>query len=365
MFDAGDEALLLAVAATIVFLVGCGAAENDPNLAAAAAAKTEALGSGRFDVTGTLEDGGDVASLSCTGSADYDRKRVHVRCDYEPAGMFEAIAIGHDVYMRGEASFGPGTEDKWEKDTEDVGEDTELSNLSPQHLLSLLREASSETRRVGEEEVRGDATVRYRLTVDCDTAELDCEGSSPVDVWIAEDGVVRRIAIDDDDGEVTFEFFDFGADVDIEAPPADQILDPDQGLSGFSSALGATACSGMPGAPITEEEAVRVLRRHGFTVSRQGQQLCNAAFDSTMLSNTASGSPQHVIERQGYLACSVMRLKPGAGAAKKLVGVQGEGIAAQIDFENVRCTLFAEGPSEAEKVARLQDAFAELKQARH
>jgi hypothetical protein len=355
--------LLLAVAATVVFLTGCGAAENDPNLAAAAE-KTEALGSGRFDVNGTLKDNG-VTGISCRGSADYDRKRVHVRCEYQGAGVFEAIAIGHDVYLRGDAALGPGTEDKWEKDTEDVGEETALSSLSPQHLLSLLREASSETTRVGEEDVRGDATVKYRLTVDCDAAELNCGGSAPVDVWIAEDRVVRRIAIDDDDGEVTFEFFDFGADVDIEPPPTDQILDPDPGLSGFSSGLGATSCSGMPGAPITEEEAIHVLRRHGFTVSRQGQQLCNAAFDSTMLSNAVSGSLQDVIEREGYLACSVMRLKPGAGAGKKLVGVEGERISAEVDFENVRCTLFAQGPAEAEKVDRLQDAFAELKQTKH
>ena len=288
--------LLLAVAATVVFLVGCGAAANDPNLAAAAA-KTEALGSGRFEVSGTLKDSSDVISLSCTGSADYDRKRVHVRCDYDPTGVFEAIAIGDDVYIRGEAAFGAGTQDKWAKDTADVGEDTALSNLSPQHLLSLLRKASSETRPLGDEAVRGDATVRYRLTVDCDTAELDCEGSAPVDVWIADDGVVRRIALDDDDGKVTFEFFDFGADVDIEAPPADQILRPDQG-SGFSSGLGAT-CSGLPGAPITEEEAIRVLRRHGFSVASDGRQLCNPDFDSTMLSNTVNGSPHDVIERWG------------------------------------------------------------------
>jgi hypothetical protein len=357
--------MLLAVAATVVFLVGCGAAENDPNLAAAAE-KTEALGSGRFEIKGSAEGSGKPMSLSCTGEADYDRKRVHVRCEYQGAGVLEAIAIPNDVYLRGDAAFGSGTSDKWAKETADVfDDDSLLANFSPQHLFSLLRRASTVMERIGDEDVRGEVSTRYRLTVDCESASLNCDSTAPVDVWIADDGTVRRIALDDDDGEVTFEFFDFGADVDIEAPPADQILHPEQGSSGFSSGLGAASCSGLPGAPITEEEAIRVLRRHGFSVSRDGQQLCNADFDSTMLSNTVNGSPQDVIGREGYLGCTVIRLKPGAGSGKKLVGVEGEGISAQVDFENVRCTLFAEGPSEAEKVAGLHDAFAELKRTKH
>ena len=351
------RSMLLAVAATVAFLVGCGAAENDPNLAAAIR-KTEALGSGRFDANGSVRENGNATSLSCNGSADYDRKRVHVRCEYEGAGTLEAIAIRNDLYMRGDAAFGPGSTDKWVKETQDLGEDDALANLSPQHIFSLLRDASSQTERVGDEDVRGDETTRYRLTVDCEAADLVCDSSAPVDVWIADDGTVRRIALDDDDGEVRFEFFDFGAEVNLDAPPADQVLDPDQGSSGFSFGPSGESCSGAAGAPVTEEQAIRILRRHGFSVARDGQ-FCNANYDATMLSNAVSGA-RGVLEREGYMGCSVMSLKPGADG-KMFVDVGQGGASAQLEFRNVRCTLFADSASKAAKIARLQDAFDEFK----
>jgi hypothetical protein len=42
-----------------------------------------------------------------------------------------------------------------------------------------------------------------------------------VDVWIDEEGLVRRIALEDGGSPAAVEFFDFGVEVDIEAPPPD------------------------------------------------------------------------------------------------------------------------------------------------
>jgi len=354
VFDAGMTRLLLAVAAIAFVAVGCGAAENDPNLAAAAD-RTEATGSGRFEVNGAYEENGTPTSIACTGSADYERRRVTVSCTYEGVREFEAIAIGGDVYLRGDAAFGPGTRDKWVRESGEVDEDTALANLSPQRLLTLLRDASSETARAGEEDVRGEPTVRYRLTVDCDSADLDCADSGAVDVWIADDGIVRRIAIDDDGGQVTFEFFDFGADVDIQAPPEAQVED----LDGSAGSSGTGSCGEGPLEPVTVKVAAQALRTHGFSVEAQ-QPFCAQDVDSYPIVSTVDAS-QHFAD-QPSVSCGVTRLK-ASGTRKLKIEVHHAGAAKELEFENLDCTLYAEGAAKEDAITRLEAAFDDVRAA--
>ena len=343
--------LLLAVAATTALLVGCGAAENDPNLAASIR-KTEALGSGRFDANGSVRENGNAVSLSCNGSADYDRKRVHVRCEYEGAGAFEAIAIRNDLYMRGDAAFGSGSTDKWVKETQDLGEDNALANLSPQHIFTLLRNASSQTERVGDEDVRGDETTRYRLTVDCESADLACDSSAPVDVWIADDGTVRRIALEDDDGEVTFEFFDFGTEVAVDPPPADQVED-------LSDAVKPHPCGGAEAGPISVPEAIATLKANGFDVSDEGVECFGNMAGS--ISNSSSGDTEPPV------SCVVLLTAPSAGGAPtfELGPVTDIGIKPIVEeVANIRCWLFADAERTAAR-DRLDAAFSEFERMAH
>jgi hypothetical protein len=343
--------LLLAVAAIAFVAVGCGAAENDPNLAAAAD-RTEATGSGRFEVNGAYEENGTPTSIACTGSADYERRRVTVSCTYEGVREFEAIAIGGDMYLRGDAAFGPGTRDKWVKESGEVDEDTALANLSPQRLLALLRDASSETVRVGEEDVRGEPTVRYRLTVDCESADLDCEDSAAVGVWIAEDGIVRRIAIDDDGGEVSFEFFDFGVDVVIEPPPDDQLVDVpgDLGQGGVTTG-DSVNCGQGEAVPISQAKAVSTLHDHGVSVT--------AGAESCMLTNARGDGGAAVLAREGIVYCLVHRVPPrDAPHAVTRRGADEDG--ADFALENLECTIITDGPGGTANVARLEEALEEM-----
>ena len=68
----------------------------------------------------------------------------------------------------------------------------------------------------------------------------------PVDVWIDGDGLLRKLHMDMSVSEagqsvamgVEMEMFDYGADVHVEAPPADQVSDMGSmlgGLTGFGS----------------------------------------------------------------------------------------------------------------------------------
>lgn len=346
---------MLVIAVVVSALAaGCGGVENEPNLAQAAE-RTEALGTGRFEVEGVLEEDGKRVPLSCTGSADYERQRVHVRCEYGELGVLEAIAIERDSYFRGDFFLGPGAGDKWEKDTIEVDDETSLGTLSPQKLLALLRKASSDTERIGEGEVRGDATVRYRLTVDCEAAVLECEGTAPVDVWIAEDGIVRRIAIDDDEGEATFEFFDFGAQIDIEPPPADQLLAAGEGGTGsviVSSGSGSSkeyVCADGDATPITQERAVEALRSHGFTVDDPE--------NGCLLNNWRDDH-----EAEGLVDCGV-HAEPPKGAPHTVTRRPSDFGELELALENFDCTIDTGETGREKKIARLEAVFEELERS--
>ncbi len=344
------RSLLFVVAVSCVLAAGCGGSENEPNLAEAAE-RTEAQGTGRFEVTGFQQANRKPVAFECAGSANYSGKRVHVDCDVE-AGGIEAIAIGNDFYVRG-ALFAGGEAgaDTWVKMETDDEEDS-LKNLSPQRLLPMLRNASSETERIGEQEVRGEVTVRYRLTVDCESAQLSCAASAPVDVWIGDDGVVRRIALEDDDGTATFEFFAFGTEVDIDAPPADQVVDEGSALSSgaWSSYPVECAPATREAKPISREQAVSALRRNGFSMRGDAQ--------SCIVSN-ATGDSTDVLAQEGIVHCGI-HAKPPADAPRTVTRGGADGADAELTLENLVCTIFTDSPTGEEKIDRLEQAFAEL-----
>jgi hypothetical protein len=154
--------LLLAVAAVVLVATGCGAAENEPNLAAAIE-KTEAAGSSLIAIDGTDVEGGKRVEIRCRGKADYERKRLQFSCD-GGGRVFEMLALAGTTYLRGDLlGFRDGS--KWLKLTDES--DNYATEFSPPRLLAMLRGASQETTRTGEEDVRGVPTVRYRLEVDC------------------------------------------------------------------------------------------------------------------------------------------------------------------------------------------------------
>jgi hypothetical protein len=341
MFDATVRPILLAVVVTALLASGCGSADRDPNLAAAAA-KTEGAGSSRFEVSGSQLDGTERTEIACTGEADYEAKRVRVRCDYGATEDMEMVAVGADTYMRGDV-FGIGAfpSDKWVKLTggESLGDE-----LSPRRLLAMLRGASQSTDRVGDEDVRGVDTVRYRLEVDCEQAEIvDCDGSTaPVDVWVGDDGLVRRIAVEEGTSPFVFEFFDFGADVDIQPPPPGEVEDVDK-------LFGSSTCEAGFGAPIGMERAMDALRRHGFTIT--GEPECSIELAS--FANDSAGRGD-----EGHLYCVVRDAAPAYAPIR--VQPVGSGVSANaFRLHNLECTLISETVDEA-KLARLRAALTEL-----
>jgi hypothetical protein len=136
----------------------------------------------------------------------------------------------------------------------------------PTQFLAFLEASGAQIEEVGTEEIDGFETTRYTATTDFgalmeqqseavekmlgsqglagDALDAMAEVVVPMDVWIDSDGRVRRIHIEMDMTEamssmvpgqtgasgsyevvVEQEFSDFGVDVDIEAPPADETTD--------------------------------------------------------------------------------------------------------------------------------------------
>jgi hypothetical protein len=129
----------------------------------------------------------------------------------------------------------------------------QVNQSDPRQALLYLRAASGPVDEVGDEDVRDVATTHYRMTVDLEkVAKVDPEQREnvervieqsgvrevPTEVWVDDDGLVRRmkLAYDDmrfaagqrGDMAMTMELYDFGVDADVEPPPARQVVDIEQ-----------------------------------------------------------------------------------------------------------------------------------------
>jgi hypothetical protein len=113
----------------------------------------------------------------------------------------------------------------------------------PGDIFPLILRTSGKIQNLGVEKVRGDEATHYRAELDPEKLleELpageradyahDARHSEPlpVEVWIDHENRVRRVSLREEFEEnapmiTTFEFFDFGVDVEVEPPPADQLI---------------------------------------------------------------------------------------------------------------------------------------------
>lgn len=273
-------ALLLAAA---LLLPACGGGDGDSVSAAPvaeAASKTTEAGSYRMEFTTTMEAVGQSFTMRGDGVFGYSPARGRMTVDPGKldelsggavgTGRLEFVFDGLVYYMRIPEGLTElaGAGHKWLKvDLEEAGGETggvdlgalQQANQNPAQLMQFLRGTSADIEELGEEKVRGVETTHYRATVDFDAAaertadigELSDEmrdqvraeiermkkqtglETLPVDVWLDEDDLVRRIRMDftfplegEEVGvEVTMDLFDFGVDVDVAPPPAEQTVD--------------------------------------------------------------------------------------------------------------------------------------------
>ncbi|MGE3621131.1 MAG: hypothetical protein AB7L84_11785 [Acidimicrobiia bacterium] len=237
-------------------------------------------GTSRFEMVMHVEAPGEGAfSLTMEGGIDTDRQLAHMvidmgdlaeaageeAADFFGDGSMEMIFTADSVYLRG-GFFG----DRWlAGSSEDLGEEDladvfgTSSGPPVEGYLELLRGVGADPVEVGREEVRGVATTRYsasftfgealaaaspeeraQLEEQLDLDEFPLDAEIPVEVWIDDDGLPRRMTLALDEAmeglteegitaSFTFELFDYGEPLDIVVPDDDDVAPLGEAFGGF------------------------------------------------------------------------------------------------------------------------------------
>lgn len=269
---------LLTLFVSALALSACGGSKDALTLdpVAEAASKTTEAGSSRVAFDSTMWLLGKEVSFSAQGLYDYERQRGSLTMDLSSVlpgasglGTFELRQLDSTVFMRMPALAGAFLPQGKQWLSFDVGAalgKAGLGGLDPANLqqdpsqfLGLLRASSVDVQEAGYDTVRGAEVTRYtakldlRKSIDASLKELELTEEQrealrkaaeqladqvgtktiPVEVFVDEDGLLRRLNMDLSmtvQGqrlamEQTLDYFDFGVDVDVEAPPASQVLD--------------------------------------------------------------------------------------------------------------------------------------------
>lgn len=147
--------------------------------------------------------------------------------------------------------------DAKELSSADAGQMSQFGSLAgtdPRDVFGMLKAVSGSIEAVGSETIRGVETSHYRATIDLAKVEqlvpaeqrqsLGSLGQGaqqagltelPLDVWIDGDQLVRKLSVDLDakqpgtdqrvKASLVVELYDYGKALDIQLPPADQVVD--------------------------------------------------------------------------------------------------------------------------------------------
>jgi hypothetical protein len=239
--------------------------------------------------------GGQPMRFTASGAIDFEAQRATMTMDMgellSEAGLgeidatVELIQDGTILYLRSalfSQGFGGVPEGHWlgidmdamsEMQGFDIGQLQQLGGNDPRQGLAFLTGVSDEVKKVGEEEIRGTDTTRYRAVVDFEKAVAESGAVTDeeqfrrlveqfdideltVDVWIDGDNRVRRMLmpmpLPDEAGggemTMTIDYFDFGTDVDVRPPPADQVADFQELMAGLQDAGPPPTSLDAPGA---------------------------------------------------------------------------------------------------------------------
>lgn len=177
--------------------------------------------------------------IEATGEADYTTDPVSMRLDLSgagPAGDVTVVLVDGVMYLRLPARG----EEFVRLDLDDPGNPlggSFTSQLDPRAQAEVIERGLVRATYVGPEQVQGETLDHYAALVDAqamlDGADLDPAAAAVLpeqvayDLWFDADGLYRQMSVDlgATAGEVLIRFEDWGADVDIEAPPADRVGD--------------------------------------------------------------------------------------------------------------------------------------------
>ena len=265
--------LSLQLVALVVGLTACGGDTLALDPAASAATKTVEAGSSRVEFEIAMKVAGESMDMTGSGAFDYrdPRGEITYRMDVPVLGevSMDLRMIGTKLYLRLPQEIAgvalPGGKPWAAMDLSKSLEQAGLGSLDftqqqdPAQTLQYLRAASVDVKETGTADVRGVETTRYtgrmdfRKALDAGVDELELSAaereqarkgmqwmleqlgsdSVPFEVFVDEDGLLRRMTMDlamKVEGEqmsmsMRMDYFDFGIDVDVQAPPARDVTD--------------------------------------------------------------------------------------------------------------------------------------------
>ena len=263
----------LQVVALAVGLTACGGDALALDPVASAATKTVESGSSRVEFAIAMKAAGQSMDMTGSGLFDYREPRGAVTYRMQLPGVgnasMEMRMIDTKLYLRlPQAVAGPALPNgkQWfgldlDKSLQQAG----LGSLGftqqqdPAQTLQYLRAASSGVKESGNATVRGVETTRYSGRLDFRKAlgaglerlqlpaaerrrarqgmqrmlgQLGANGV-PFEVFVDDDGLLRRLTMDMSmkamgqplSTKVAMDYYDFGVDVDVQAPPARDVTD--------------------------------------------------------------------------------------------------------------------------------------------
>ena len=252
-----------AAAPLLLALAACGngdtVADKAPTTSSAssganAVAVGDTLSAGQFgDVLTNAIDKATTAHLtldlghsmgSAQGDADFTKSPPNAAISLsidQLGGGVEVRLVDGTAYLKS-ATFG----DKWVSMPMD-GKDGPMGDLGDQldvaKTLKNFADAVVSATNEGTDQVDGESLVHYTTTVD--TQKLvsmlppAAAGSLPKTVtqdwWFDSDGLIRKFSSDIGSTTTTLTFSNWGEDVSIEAPPADQVRSMPGSMSGSMS----------------------------------------------------------------------------------------------------------------------------------
>src|SRR5918996_2161386 len=236
----------------------------DAAVIAAAAARTAETGSARVATSVTVAGPGDLEqSFGGEGAVDFERRAGRVTIELgggaasSPVTTSTVLFVDSVVYYRLPDGLLPGGKRWLQIDLQSVADASSLdfgpllqgSQADPSQYLLWLAALHPDVTTLGEDEVRGVPTTRYRAQVDLERLEEQAPPGRedewrayvetlqgrlgveavPVEIWVDGDGLIRRLrheyafAAEGSTIAVTMELYDFGVPVEAAAPPPGQV----------------------------------------------------------------------------------------------------------------------------------------------
>jgi hypothetical protein len=258
----------LAAALLLVAAVACGGGGGDgegggsDTLLAAAADAAKDAESAHVDMTVDISLGGQDVTLEAEGEFDFTEKIGTMTMNASSAagmpgvGTMEVILEGDYMYVKGAAFDSVLGGKEWGRINLATmsGAGAGQFNQDPTQYLEWLRGAGGDVEEVGAEEIDGVSTTHYKgdLPIDGIVEQAPDEeaahsiraglamfgdvDSFPVEVWVDDEGLPRRMTLlmqaEEEDGfstDIEIDLSDYGVDVAVEAPDSYKDIDSPAG----------------------------------------------------------------------------------------------------------------------------------------